>query len=141
MGSNLVFKIALGVFLGMAAWTYRADIGTIFLYLIIFVIGALIVFWIYKLITDPIKLKVKEKSIEKLVNELISLNLLVPKTEGALSLGLLNAFSDDDFKSILAILDDYKKDQKNGASGEYYKIQLKKITDEVIDDFKQSPRD
>ena len=141
MGSNLVFKIALGVFLGMAAWTYRADIGTIFLYLIIFVIGALIVFWIYKLITDPIKLKVKEKSIEKLVNELISLNLLVPKTEGALTLGLLNAFSDDDFKSILAILDDYKKDQKNGASGEYYKIQLKKITDEVIDDFKQSPRD
>jgi hypothetical protein len=141
MGSNLVFKIALGVFLGMAAWTYRADIGTIFLYLIIFVIGALIVFWIYKLITDPIKLKVKEQSIEKLVTELISLNLLVPKTEGALSLGLLNAFSDDDFKSILAILDDYKKDQKNGASGEYYKIQLKKITDEVIDDFKQSPRD
>jgi len=141
MGNNLVFKIALGVFLGMAAWTYRADIGTIFLYLIIFVIGALIVFWIYKLITDPIKLKVKEQSIEKLVTELISLNLLVPKTEGALSLGLLNAFSDDDFKSILAILDDYKKDQKNGASGEYYKIQLKKITDEVIDDFKQSPRD
>ena len=141
MGINLVLKIAVGVFLGMAAWTYRADIGTIFLYLIIFIIGALIVFWIYKLITDPIKLKVKEKSIEKLVDELISLNLLVPKTEGALSLGLLNAFSDDDFKSILAILDDYKREQKNGTSGEYYKIQLKKITDEVIEDFKQSPRD
>lgn len=141
MGINLVLKIAVGVFLGMAAWTYRADIGTIFLYLIILIIGALIVFWIYKLITDPIKLKVKEKSIEKLVNELVSLNLLVPKTEGALTLGLLNAFSDDDFKSIFAILDDYKREQKNGESGEYYKIQLKKITDEVIEDFKQSPRD
>jgi hypothetical protein len=141
MGINLVLKIAVGVFLGMAAWTYRADIGTIFLYLIILIIGALIVFWIYKLITDPIKLKVKEKSIEKLVNELVSLNLLVPKTEVALTLGLLNAFSDDDFKSIFAILDDYKREQKNGESGEYYKIQLKKITDEVIEDFKQSPRD
>ena len=140
MENNLIFKIAVGVFLGMAAWTYRADIGTLFLYLIILIIGALFVFWIYKLITDPIKLKVKEKSIEKLVNELVSLNLLVPKTEGALTLGLLNAFSDDDFKSIFAILDDYKREQKNGESGEYYKIQLKKITDEVIEDFKQSPR-
>jgi hypothetical protein len=141
MENNLIFKIAVGVFLGMAAWTYRADIGTLFLYLIILIIGALIVFWIYKLITDPIKLKVKEKSIEKLVNELVSLNLLVPKTEEALTLGLLNAFSNDDFKSIFAILDDYKREQKNGESGEYYKIQLKKITDEVIEDFKQSPRD
>lgn len=141
MENNLIFKIAVGVFLGMAAWTYRADIGTLFLYLIILIIGALIVFWIYKLITDPIKLKVKEKSIEKLVNELVSLNLLVPKTEEALTLGLLNAFSNDDFKSIFAILDDYKREQKNGESGEYYKIQLKKITDEVIEDFKHSPRD
>ena len=140
MENNLIFKIAVGVFLGMAAWTYRADIGTLFLYLIILIIGALIVFWIYKLITDPIKLKVKEKSIEKLVNELVSLNLLVPKTEEALTLGLLNAFSNDDFKSIFAILDDYKREQKNGESGEYYKIQLKKLTDEVIEDFKQSPR-
>lgn len=140
MENNLILKIALGVFLGMAAWTYRADLGLFFIYGIVLLIGALILYWCYQLISNPIKLNAKEKEIELLTAELLSLDLIASQTVGALSLGLISAFSDDDFRSIAHYLEEYKKNKRNGESGEYYKSQIATITKEIIEDFKQTTR-
>lgn len=134
----MILKIAFGVFLGMAAWTYRADIGVMFLYTVMLFIGALIVFWCYQLIANPIKMSAKEKEIKKLTDELMSLDLIETQSVGALTLGLMKTPLDDDFKSINAILIDYKKERRNGEDGDFYKSQIKKTTDSVVENFKQS---
>jgi hypothetical protein len=134
----VILKIAFGVFLGMAAWTYRADIGVMFLYTVMLFIGALIVFWCYQLIANPIKMSTKEKEIKKLTDELMSLDLIETQSVGALTLGLMKTPLDDDFKSINAILIDYKKERRNGEDGDFYKSQIKKTTDSVVENFKQS---
>ncbi len=134
----MILKIAFGVFLGMAAWTYRADIGVMFLYTVMLFIGALIVFWCYQLIANPIKMSAKEKEIKKLTDELMSLDLIETQSVGALTLGLMKTPLDDDFKSINAILIDYKKERRNGEDGDFYKSQIKKTTDSVVENFKQN---
>ncbi len=140
MEKNLILKIAIGIFLGLTAWTYRADIGMFFIYSIAVFVSALILFGCYQLIANPIKLSAKEKAIDQLTAELLNLDLIDSQNVGALSLGLLNAFTDDDYKSIIQYLDDYKKDKRNGQSGEYYKSQIARITSEIIEQFKQTTR-
>lgn len=61
MGNDLIFKIAVGVFLGMAAWTYRADLGTLTLYGIGFFIAVFVAMWCYQIVAAPIKDKLKER--------------------------------------------------------------------------------
>lgn len=140
MENNLIFKIAIGVFLGMAAWTYRADIGMFFIYGIAVFIGALVLFGIYQLFANPIKLNAKKKEIDQLTAELLSLDMIASQTVGALSIGLLSSFADDDYKSIVLYLEDYKKEKRNGDSGEYYKTQISRIANQIIEDFKQSSK-
>lgn len=140
MENNLILKIAVGIFLGMAAWTYRTDIGMFFIYGIAVFIGTLVLFGIYQLIAHPIKLNAKKKEIDQLTAELLSLDMIASQTVGALSLGLLSSFADDDYKSIVLYLEDYKKEKRNGDSGEYYKAQISRIAKEIIEDFKQSSR-
>lgn len=140
MENNLILKIAIGFFLGMAAWTYRADIGMFFIYGIAVFIGALVLFGIYQIIANPIKLNAKKKEIDQLTAELLSFDMIATQTVGALSLGLLSSFADDDYKSIVLYLEDYKKEKRNGDSGEYYKTQISRIANQIIEDFKQSSR-
>jgi hypothetical protein len=80
----------------------------------------------------------KEKEIKKLTDELMSLDLIETQSVGALTLGLMKTPLDDDFKSINAILIDYKKERRNGEDGDFYKSQIKKTTDSVVENFKQS---
>lgn len=44
----MVFNIALGVFLGLAAWTYRADLGFVFILLIGLAFAFLLIGWFFK---------------------------------------------------------------------------------------------
>ncbi|PIT71193.1 hypothetical protein [Limnohabitans sp. B9-3] len=66
MGNDLIWKIAVGVFLGMAAWTYRADLGTMALYAVGIFIALAVVFFCYQAIANPIKNRLKEQSIKNL---------------------------------------------------------------------------
>jgi hypothetical protein len=140
MGNDLIFKIAVGVFLGMAAWTYRADLGTMALYAIGFFIVAFVVVWCYQSVAEPIKAILKERKINQLVNELLSHNLIYPHHDGALRLGLIHAFFDDDYKNLVANLNNFKRDLRNGEEGNYFKNEIQKIVEDVVENFKQSTR-
>jgi len=136
MGNDLVFKIAIGVFLGMAAWTSRAELGAVAFYIVCIFIATVAVATIYNVIANPIKKTIKNKAIERLVRELHEQSLIATHLEGALNLGLQKAFTDDDFNSLLHLLDDFKRDLRNGNEGSYYKFQILKITSEIVEDFK-----
>ena len=140
MGNDLIFKVAVGVFLGMAAWTYRADLGTMALYAIGFFIFAYVVVWCYQSVSEPIKDALKERKINQLVNQLVIHSLIDANHEGALRLGLFNAFTDNDYTNILANLENFKRDLRNGESGDYFKNQIHSLISEVVEDFKQSTR-
>ena len=140
MGNDLIFKIAVGVFLGMAAWTYRADLGTMALYAIGFFIVAFVVVWCYQSVAEPIKAILKERKINQLVNELLSHNLIYLHHDGALRLGLIDAFFDDDYKNLVANLNNFKRDLRNGEEGNYFKNEILKIVEDVVENFKQSTR-
>ena len=140
MGNDLIFKIAVGVFLGMAAWTYRADLGTMALYAVGLFIFAFVVVWCYQSVAEPIKAILKERKINQLVNELLSHSLIDTHHDGALRLGLVNAFFDDDYKNLVANLNNYKRDLRNGEEGNYFKNEIQKIVEDVVENFKQSTR-
>lgn len=140
MGNDLIFKIAIGVFLGMAAWTYRADLGTMALYAVGFFIVAFVLVWCYQSVAEPINTILKERKINQLVNELLSQNLIDAHHDGALRLGLVNAFFDDEFKNLVANLNNYKRDLRNGEHGNYFKNEIQKIVIDVVENFKQSTR-
>lgn len=93
MGNDLIFKIAVGVFLGMAAWTYRADLGTMALYAVGLFIVAFVVVWCYQSVAEPIKAILKERKINQLVNELLSHKLIDAHHDGALRLRTTNLSS------------------------------------------------
>ncbi len=140
MGNDLIFKIAVGVFLGMAAWTYRSDLGTMALYAVGLFIVAFVVVWCYQSLAEPIKAIVKERKINQLVNELLSHNLIDARHDGALRLGLIDAFFDDDYKNLVANLNNFKRDLRNGEEGNYFKKEIQKIVEDVVENFKQSTR-
>ena len=136
MGNDLIFKIAVGVFLGMGAWTYRSDLGTMALYGVGIIVVCFIVFMCYQAIANPIKNTIKERAITKLVFELDDHKLIDSNLMGALTLGLQNAFSDDDFKSLTRSFEEFKRDIRNGESGSFYKSQIATLTAEIVEDFK-----
>lgn len=140
MGNDLIFKIAVGVFLGMGAWTYRADLGTMALYAVGFFIVAFVLVWCYQSVAEPINTILKERKINQLVNELLSQNLIDAHHDGALRLGLVNAFFDDEYKNLVANLNNYKRDLRNGEHGNYFKNEIQKIVIDVVENFKQSTR-
>ncbi len=140
MGNDLIFKIAVGVFLGMAAWTNRAELGTMALYAVGFVIVAFVVVWCYQSVAEPIKAILKERKINQLVNELLSHKLIDAHHDGALRLGLIDAIFDDDYKNLVANLNNFKRDLRNGEEGKYFKNEIQKIDAEIVENFKQSTR-
>lgn len=140
MQFDMIMKIALGVFLGMAAWTYRADIGTISLYFFGFFILAYIFIWCYRAIEEPITVKLRERKVEILISELQNQNLIEHQIVSALRFGLINNFFDEDFNLISISLTEFKKDLQNGGSGDLYKGQILKIVNEVVERFKQSDK-
>lgn len=144
MGNDLIWKIAVGVFLGMAAWTHRADLGTIAfqvaLYAVGFFVVAYVVVWCYQSVAEPIKATLKERKINQLVNELLSLNLIDAHHEGALRLGLINEIFDNDYMNLVANLNNFKRDLRNDEEGSYFKNEIQKIVAEIVENFKQSTR-
>ncbi len=144
MGNDLIWKIAVGVFLGMAAWTHRADLGTIALQVALYAVGffvvAYVVVWCYQSVAEPIKATLKERKINQLVNELLSLNLIDAHHEGALRLGLINEIFDNDYMNLVANLNNFKRDLRNDEEGSYFKNEIQKIVAEIVENFKQSTR-
>jgi mevalonate kinase len=137
MGNDLIFKIAVGVFLGMAAWTNRAELGNVAFYLAVICVAIYAVVNGYEAIATPIKENIKAKAIKKLVRELLEHDLIDSHHEGALCLGLENEFSDVDFNSLVHLLDDFKRDIRNGNDGSYFKSQISQLSFEIIENFKQ----
>jgi hypothetical protein len=140
MGNDLIWKIAVGVFLGMAAWTHRADLGTMALYAVGFFIVAFVGVWCYQSLAEPIKATLKERKINQLVSELLKHNLIDVHHDGALRLGLISAIFDEDYMNLVANLNNYRRDLRNGEEGNYFKNQIHKIVVEVVENFKQSTR-
>ena len=138
MGNDFIFKIAVGVFLGIAAWTNRANLGTIVLYVLGFFIIAFLAVVCYQAVSNPIKLKLRELRINRLVNELLSQHLIDSNHQSALSLGLSHAFTEDDFNSLSWLVNDHRRDLLNGGNGEFYKGQINELVIEIVDSFKQS---
>ncbi len=136
MGNDLVFKIAVGVFLGMGAWTYRSDLGTMALYGVGIILILFAIYMCYLAIANPIKNTFKEQAISKLVFELDDHKLIDSNLMGALTMGLQNADSDDDFQSLTRSLEEYKRDLRNGENGSFYKSQIATLTAEIVEEFK-----
>jgi len=82
----------------------------------------------------------KERKINQLVNELLSLNLIDAHHEGALRLGLINEIFDNDYMNLVANLNNFKRDLRNDEEGSYFKNEIQKIVAEIVENFKQSTR-
>jgi asparagine N-glycosylation enzyme membrane subunit Stt3 len=55
MENNLILKIATGVFLGIAAWTYRSQLGDAAIYAVVIAVALFLLIYLYRLISSPIK--------------------------------------------------------------------------------------
>jgi predicted sugar kinase len=60
--------------------------------------------------------------------------------DGALRLGLIDAIFDDDYENLVANLNNFKRDLRNGEEGKYFKNEIQKIVAEIVENFKQSTR-
>ena len=131
----MVLQIALGVFLGLAAWTYRADLGSVFLLLFFVALAVALILWFVKsLYGYYAKLKFIQ-SAKKLASEIVQLGLVEISMEKALFLGLQNQ-TEYDFFILNARLKDYKISLLNNEEDEFQKIELIRIANEAIEDFK-----
>lgn len=138
MGNDLIFKIAVGVFLGIAAWANRANLGEIALYILGFFIIAFFVVACYQAVSNFIKQKLREQRINRLVDELLGFHLIDSHQQGALSIGLIRAFTEDDFNSLSWLIEEHRRDLRNGGCGEFSQERVSQLVIEIVDSFKQS---
>ena len=135
-GFKLVLKIALGVFLGLAAWTYRADLGSLFLLLVFFAISISIIVWLFKSISVFLEKKKLIQSAKELTTEIVKLGLVDSNLENALFYGLQVQIEYEGFNTLSNHLKKYKTSLKNSEDDEYEKMQIVELVNEAINDFK-----
>ena len=140
MENNLVLKIAAGVFLGMAAWTYRSDLGTAALYIVLAMIALYVLIWIYRAVTTPIKEALETRRIEALVTELADCGLVENSLVRAACEGLGRFYYESTLKEISDLLSTIKLKRSRDEDSAHEENQVKLLLIEVIDDFKQSYR-
>lgn len=112
--------------------------GTIALYIIGFLIILTLAVACYQALSNFIKLKLREQRINRLVNELVGSKLIDSHYQGALSIGLTHAFNEDDFNLLSWLLDDHRRDLRDGGNGEFCKERINQLAIEIVDSFKQS---
>ena len=132
----MVLKIALGVFLGLAAWTYRADLGSLFLLLVFFAISISIIVWLFKSISVFLEKKKLIQSAKELTTEIVKLGLVDSNLENALFYGLQVQIEYEGFNTLSNHLKKYKTSLKNSEDDEYEKMQIVELVNEAINDFK-----
>ncbi len=137
----MILKVAVGVFLGLAAWTYASSIFGLLIALLGLILVALLAYWIYKLISNPIKNKMRQKSINEIFDELVSLSIVDKKIHGALSLGLLEKNYESNFNLLEHYLQKFKAEIRNGGNGKYYKDEILNLTNEIVAEFKTRKND
>ena len=131
----MVFNIALGVFLGLAAWTYRADLGFVFILLFFLALAFLFIGWFFKSLYAFYEKLQLSQSAKKLASEIVQLGLVDTSMEKALLLGFQNQ-NEYDFFTLNARIKDYKISLLNDDEDEFLKMQILKFANEAIDDFK-----
>lgn len=131
----MVLKIALGVFLGLAAWTYRADLGSVFLLLFFVALAIALILWFVKSLYGYYSKLKFIQSAKNLASEIVQLGLVEISMEKALFLGLQNQ-TEYDFFILNARLKDYKISLLNDDEDEFQKTELIRIANEAIEDFK-----
>ena len=131
----MVFNIALGVFLGLAAWTYRADLGFVLILLFFLALAFLLIGWFFKLLYSFYEKLKLSQSAKKLASEIVQLGLVDASMEKALFLGFQNQ-TEYDFFTLNARIKDYKISLLNDDEDEFLKMQILKFANEAIEDFK-----
>ena len=133
----MVLQIALGVFLGLAAWTYRADLGSVFLFLLFSALVILLIVWFFKsLYAYYEKLKLSQ-SAKKLASEIVQLGLVDASLEKALFYGLkIQSEHEDVFYILSSRLQEYKIALLNDDEDNFHKMQILKSANEAIEGFK-----
>lgn len=138
MENNLVVKIAVGVFLGMAAWTYRSDLGSAALYIICAMIALYVLIYIYRAVMTPIKETLEARRIGALVSELTNCGLLEQPLAGAAREGLGRFYYESTRNQLADLLSVIKLKRSKKEDSSHEENQVKLILAEAIDDFKQS---
>jgi hypothetical protein len=138
MENNLVLKIAVGVFLGMAAWTYRSDLGTAAFYIVCAMIALYVLIYIYRAVTTPIKEALETRRIAALVSELADCGLLENSLVGAACEGLGRFYYESTRKELSDLLSTIKSKRSREEDSSSEESQVRLLLTDAIDDFKQS---
>jgi type III secretory pathway component EscR len=132
--------MAAGVFLGMAAWTNREEIGNVALYGVIILITLLVIVYIYSAVSTPIKDSIVERQVGLLIVELNKHGLLEDKFVGAALEGLKRFYYESTRNELAELLDSIKKKRSNQESCSVEENRVSELLVEIIDDFKQAFR-
>ena len=133
----MVLQIALGVFLGLAAWTYRADLGSVFLFLLFSALFILLIVWFFKSLYSLYKKLKLSQSAKKLASEIVQLGLVDASLEKALFYGLkIQSEHEDVFFILSSRLQEYKIALLNDDEDNFHKMQILKSANEAIEGFK-----
>ncbi len=132
-----VFKIAVGVFLGMAAWTHRSELGGVAIYLLGIVFALFVLIYFYRLITNSIKTGIHERRVDVLVLELHKHGLIEQSLVGAAQAGLKRFYYEQTCTELTGLLDSIKRKRKQEYSAELDEQKVRDLLAEVVEDFKQ----
>lgn len=138
MENNLVVKIAVGVFLGMAAWTYRSDLGSALFYIVCAMIGLYVLIYAYSAVMTPIKEILEARRISALTSELSNFGLLEQPLIGAAREGLGLFYYKTTRNELSDLLSKIKLKRSKDEDCSHEESQVKLLLAEAIDDFKKS---
>lgn len=140
MQNNLITKIAVGVFLGIAAWTNRAELGNIAFYALVVVIAFVVIVYVYRSITTPIKNLINEHQIDALVVELHKNGFLKDQLTGAAREGLNRFYYEATRRELAELLNLVKIKRSHEQLCDVEEQRIDKLLLEIIEDFKHRYR-
>ena len=138
--NNIIFKVAIGVFLGISAWTNRAELGNVAFYGAMILIALFVTIYIYHSITTPIKQFISERQIASLVVELNKLGFLENILVGAAREGLNRFYFEATRKELIELLNQIKTKRSHELPCNIEEQRISELLSEIINDFKHSYR-
>jgi hypothetical protein len=138
MENNLILKIATGVFLGIAAWTYRSQLGDVAIYAAVIAFALFLLISLYRQISSPIKTAIQERGVDALVQELYKNGLIERSLVGAAQEGLKRFYYEQTRTDLMKLLDLIKEKRKDDICTDAEEQKVHALLCEIVDDFKHS---
>jgi flagellar biosynthesis protein FliP len=138
MENNLILKIAAGVFLGIAAWTYRSELGDAAIYMAVIAIALFLLIYLYRLISSPIKTAIQERSVDALVQDFYKNGLIERSLVGAAQEGLKRFYYEQTRTDLARLMASIKEKRKNQIATDVEEQKIQDLLLEIVDDFKHS---